>query len=259
MAIINPVGNLAKFNYLLLFTDKEFSEQAFFGECMDSHPIRFEEDGIVSFFDSTGSYIEGINEVRIRRNHFNTVEFFKYEVGKSKGLLYTRIQTDLDTAKRIELAKLCIANLEIFRGGIESLELTETESIEIRIQVVSLLEEYIDNIKKHYLFDDKSLQSIPPPSLTQPTIPKIQWLGNTNLLGTLFYDLLNGQEKLVGRERNTTKPLIKSTKEEIISVLQNCFVDKNNKTIPQTTLSDYLNSSKPQKRAKSNKRIELPD
>ncbi|MBI1341734.1 MAG: hypothetical protein GC171_02240 [Terrimonas sp.] len=84
--------------------------------------------------------------------------------------------------------------------------------------------------------------------------PKIQWLGKTNVLATLFYDLWQGQEK---GKNNKTKPLLKTQKNELEALLLNNFIDVRGEPLTINTISDYLNSSKPEKRAKVGVRIEL--
>lgn len=84
--------------------------------------------------------------------------------------------------------------------------------------------------------------------------PKIQWLGKTNLLATLFYDLWQGQNK---HKEPSTKPLIKAQKKDLETLLINNFIDEKGKPLTESTISDYLNTSKPEKRAKQGIRIEL--
>ena len=85
--------------------------------------------------------------------------------------------------------------------------------------------------------------------------PKIQWLGKTNVLATLLYDLLHGQDK--GKSKSSTAPLIKADKKDLEKLLIENFIDSKGKPLTITTISDYLNSSKPDKRAKFGSRIEL--
>lgn len=70
---------------------------------------------------------------------------------------------------------------------------------------------------------------------------KIQWLENTNLLTTLFYDMLNGQNK--GKSEPPRKPMLKSTIKDIAKLINENFVDAKGNPIPMTTLSDYLSTS----------------
>ncbi|TXJ23512.1 MAG: hypothetical protein E6Q24_17515 [Chitinophagaceae bacterium] len=87
------------------------------------------------------------------------------------------------------------------------------------------------------------------------SIPKIQWLGKTNLLGTLIYDLWQGQDK--GKNKPNTKPLIKAQKKDLEALLLNNFLDAKGQPLTQSTISDYLNTSKPETRAKPGIRVEL--
>lgn len=85
--------------------------------------------------------------------------------------------------------------------------------------------------------------------------PKIQWLGNTNILATLIYDLWQGQDK--GSKAPSSKPLIKAQKKDLEQLLVDNFIDAKGKPLTVATISDYLNTSKPKKRAKKGIRIEL--
>lgn len=86
--------------------------------------------------------------------------------------------------------------------------------------------------------------------------PKIQWLGKTNVLATLIYDLWKGQDKI---KRASTKPMIKAEKKDLEQLLINNFIDSKGKPLTISTVSDYLNTSKDKaaKRARIGVRIEL--
>lgn len=107
-------------------------------------------------------------------------------------------------------------------------------------------------LKYAYLLDSTSSST---KAISQPQ-PKIQWLGKTNLLATLIYDLWQGQD---GKEKGkpNSKPMIKADKKDLEALLLNNFLDKDGNTLSISTVSDYLNSSKPEKRAKIGARIEL--
>lgn len=93
-------------------------------------------------------------------------------------------------------------------------------------------------------------------SITNSTISnKIQWLGKTNVLATLLYDLWKGQEK--GKGKPNTPPMLKADKKDIERLLIENFIDSKGQPLTISTISDYLNSSKPEKRAKIGTRIEL--
>lgn len=80
------------------------------------------------------------------------------------------------------------------------------------------------------------------------TKSKFQWLGNTNVLTTLFHDLLYGQNK---------KPALLVAKEvDIKKFLLEHFIDKEGNTLSSDTINKYFSSS--QKHAKSGDKIVLP-
>jgi hypothetical protein len=89
--------------------------------------------------------------------------------------------------------------------------------------------------------------------------PKIQWLGKTNILTTLLFDLWQGQSK--GSKKAQTKPLIKAQKKDLMDLLLNNFIDADGNPLKESTISDYLNTSeeKSTSKAKLGVRIELPE
>ena len=88
--------------------------------------------------------------------------------------------------------------------------------------------------------------------------PKIQWLGKTNVLATLFYDLWQGQGDK-GKNMPKTKPKIKAQKKDIEELLMNNFLDSEGKPLTLGTISDYLSTSDVKTKCKAKKgiRIEL--
>lgn len=86
---------------------------------------------------------------------------------------------------------------------------------------------------------------------------KIQWLGPTNLLTTLIYDLWQGQDK--GSRKERTRALIKTTKGDLMKLLMGNFIDVEGNSLKDSTLSDYLSTSenKSNSKAKIGARIEL--
>ncbi len=87
-------------------------------------------------------------------------------------------------------------------------------------------------------------------TLAKPT-HKIQWLGKTNVLVTLFYDLLNGQDK--------GEPLINYPKDELKQFIASSFLDKDGNELSQATIDTIFTPSKGDKRSKIGDRIELPN
>ena len=86
--------------------------------------------------------------------------------------------------------------------------------------------------------------------------PKIQWLETTNLLTTLFYDLLNGQKKAKKGAKNT-RPFIKAKTTDIEKLLIENFLDSEGKELSPETIKTYLNNSRPETRVREGGRIEL--
>lgn len=78
---------------------------------------------------------------------------------------------------------------------------------------------------------------------------RIKWLSKTNVLTTLFYDLLNGQDK--------GSPLIEATVDDIKRLLINNFMDSDGKEFSKDTLDTYLRPDRVEKRAKRGDRIEI--
>lgn len=132
---------------------------------------------------------------------------------------------------------------------------------ELQVLQVAISKSPLDSKNEVYrsiLLDKVNLfsESLNEIYLTPPTAstPKIQWLGKTNVLATLFYDLWQGQDK---GKAPSTKPLIKAQKKDLEALLINNFLDEKGKPLTESTISDYLNTSKPEKRAKEGIRIEL--
>lgn len=84
---------------------------------------------------------------------------------------------------------------------------------------------------------------------TKNNVEKIKWLGQLNVLTTLFYDLLNGQDK--------GQPLIEASPKVLEEFICNNFVDSEGHELSKGTVESYLKRSKPEKRAKRGDRIEL--
>lgn len=106
-------------------------------------------------------------------------------------------------------------------------------------------------LKFHHLMPERNIAV----ANSIKTTPKIQWLGKTNVLATLIYDLWQGQDK--GSKLPSSKPLIKAQKKDLEQLLIDNFIDAKGKPLTMSTISDYLNTSKPEKRAKKGIRIEL--
>jgi len=85
--------------------------------------------------------------------------------------------------------------------------------------------------------------------------PKIQWLGDIKVLTTLFFELLNGQEKLSGKP--STKKMLKCEKQDLTKLLVENFIDIKGNLLNKDTIEGYFNSSKPNEKSKIGVRIEM--
>ena len=109
-----------------------------------------------------------------------------------------------------------------------------------------LIEVY-DNFKHNYLITSNENKVT---TKTQNTSTrKIKWLGKINVLTTLFYDLLHGQDK--------ERPLIESSLDDIEALILNNFLDADGKELSKDTIHTILRSDKYDKRAKKGDRIEI--
>lgn len=80
-------------------------------------------------------------------------------------------------------------------------------------------------------------------------VSKIKWLAKTNVLVTLFYDMLNGQDRKA--------PIIESTKKDILTFITDNFLDAEGKDLSVSTIETYFRDNKVEKRAKRGDRIEI--
>ena len=83
------------------------------------------------------------------------------------------------------------------------------------------------------------------------TPAKIQWLGQVNVLGTLFYHLLKGQDG--------GPPYIAGSVEQVKRMLVDNFVDSEGHELSKGTLDTILMPSRAEKRANVGDRIEFPN
>lgn len=109
-----------------------------------------------------------------------------------------------------------------------------------------LLEIFTD-FKHNYLipFLDDSL----PKNIQKNHVNKVKWLGKINVLTTLFYDMVNGQDKAM--------PLIDASLDDIENLILNNFLDADGKELSTDTIKTNLRHDKQDKKAKIGYRIEL--
>lgn len=190
------------------------------------------------------------------RMHFdaNTDECEKYILMKCSGV-NTKIMNALDSSLLVEQPiserkfkiEFAISRVHYY---LEKLPAIHADKVAIDLICLSLTDLELD-IENRYEFimgnrgESKAHKS------------KIQWLENTNLLTTLFYDMMNGQHK--GKPELFRKPMIKSSIKDIAMLIHENFIDAKGNTIPMTTLSDYLSTSpvKSSNKLQKDYRIEL--
>jgi hypothetical protein len=80
---------------------------------------------------------------------------------------------------------------------------------------------------------------------------RIQWLGQVNVIGTLFYHLLKGQDG--------GAPYISASVEQVKRMLVENFVDNEGHELSKGTLDTIFTPSRSEKRANEGDRIELPN
>jgi hypothetical protein len=196
--------------------------------------------------DSDRMYVTGVDlEGNDFDGHITFSSYFLSEYNKlekeSRSEIDNALFTLLEEAKQQVFIRNIIAELQVLQVAMAKLSVEPRQEVykAILLDKVNMFSEILTNI---YLTSQKT------------GAPKIQWLGKTNILATLFYDLWQGQEKF---KEPSTRSLIKAQKKDLEALLINNFLDEKGKPLTESTISDYLNSSKPEKRAKEDIRIEL--
>ena len=197
-----------------------------------------------------GMYVHGFDTEAGEFSAFITIyTFFEQEYNKLESkarlLIDKIILENLDEQKQNVFIKSLVAELQLLQIAITNFEFSNTNE-KLKNILSERVKSFIQILGNIYL-NTTSLGNS----------SKIQWLGNTNVLATLVYDLWRGQEK--GKNETSTKPLIKADKKDLESLLINNFIDKSGKSLTVSTVSDYLSSNveKAMKRAKKGIRIEL--
>jgi hypothetical protein len=187
------------------------------------------------------NYFDGVGEIT------NSKDYFKYCSKEERKTVLNNIDI-LIAEKTEEQQKLIISQLissiEFYLNQLEKWQAYPFFHTDLKLLKENLI------VKYSYL-----LGNIKVDANNTTTNPKIQWLGKTNVLATLIFELWQGQEK--GKNIPNTLPMIKAQKKELEELLLNNFLDKDGNPLKASTISDYLNSSKPESRAKKGTRIEL--
>lgn len=112
---------------------------------------------------------------------------------------------------------------------------------------ISDLELVVKNLQIRFNFQNLQIANV-------ATNPKIKWLGNTNVLATLIYDLWQGQET---PRKPKSKKMIDAQKKDLVNLLVNNFLDANGDPLSPSTIDTYLNSARENSRAGIGIRIEI--
>jgi hypothetical protein len=89
-----------------------------------------------------------------------------------------------------------------------------------------------------YQILDSKVHAKPGELISTNIQPKMQWLGQTNQLTTLFFDLMNGFPE------KGMKPLLKANKEQVEHLIVTNFLNKEGKSFEyKSTVDKYLDES----------------
>jgi hypothetical protein len=111
------------------------------------------------------------------------------------------------------------------------------------------INEVMEELEVHLKINEMPKEGDISPGVNSFKNPKIKWLGKTNVLTTLFYDMLHGQDR--------RSSLIEATQEDIKDFLMNNFLDADGKEMTLDTVVTYMRPDKVDKRAKIGDRVEL--
>lgn len=104
-------------------------------------------------------------------------------------------------------------------------------------------------LDKYNVPDDTESQKQINLSSSPQSSYKLQWMGKSKVLITLFYDLYSNVE-------NGGEPLIKATKDQIKNFLLNNFIEKDGQHLSASSIDTLLTPSKEDKRALKGDRID---
>lgn len=104
-------------------------------------------------------------------------------------------------------------------------------------------------VDKYGIEDDAIAQKKINLSTSAQTSHKLQWMGKSKVLVTLFYDLYSNVE-------NGGAPLIKATKEQVKNFLLNNFIESDGQPLSPSSVDTILTPSKEGKRALKGDRID---
>lgn len=105
-------------------------------------------------------------------------------------------------------------------------------------------------LDKYNVPDDTETQKQINLSSSSKSSHKLQWMGKSKILITLFYDLYSNVE-------NSGEPFIRASKEQIKNFLLNNFIEKDGQPLSASSIDTILTPSKEDKRALKGDRIDI--
>lgn len=210
--------------------------------------------GLTAVINKTkeGIHVNGFDIETGEFEGFTTIyTFFEQEYNKleneARSMIDKVILQHLDDKKQETFIKTMITELQFMQNAVSIFELDGTSS-KLKFILLEKSKSFSKMLAMVYL----SNTGIPSNTVG---FNKIQWLGDIKMLTTLFYELWHGQDK--GKNMPSLKSIIKAEKQDIAAMLENHFVNAKGQPLKASTMSDYLNVSKPRERSKEGVRIEL--
>lgn len=210
-------NNLAYYDLIAMLTND-------FGEPSN----REVKEGKYLLFDDDFS-----NESVVVWLHDTNNAWYNHLEKKAKENIKNEIYQNLNIQENEVFIKYTIAELKDTYRQVREFHVHEN-LLEFQNFVLLKINEFITFLKANYLnIEDLTTKA-------ENTV-KIRWLGQKNVLGTLFYELWKGQTK---EEGISTKPMIDvKEKNTLVDFIINNFVDSRNQEFSRDSLSGILSSS----------------
>jgi hypothetical protein len=236
-------------NYLTLISEGIEHEKFIF--LTEGKPLHKEKEGSINVED-----YYWVGESQYGSEYYDINNFLLLRAELLPNLLYRETVQLIENTAKEELVGLLIEykyQCERIRDGLLK-QLTNNPSINVYYEKFI---EGLEQIQKLFTmhFEKNSLEykvnlldniSRKDNNNTNPT-SKIKWLGNVNVLITLFYDMLKGQDG--------NAPLIEADEKVVKSLIFNNFSDAEGNELSTNTLETYFRRT--EDRAPRGTRIEL--
>jgi len=195
-------------------------------------PSFFEEKGLL-FYDEQESGDVAYVSYFLKDLDDCMIQWYDFLEANVKAIIQKEIYEQLDFNKNDKYVRYSIAEVKSILSTIRAIQPIETIAV-FHEYVVSKLKEFI-------LFLDNTYLQIEHLGSSSRSASKIKWLGQKNVLGTLFYDLWKGQTDDKGK---TTKPMIAvEQKQHLIDFIIENFVDSKGNHFNEHSLSGILSDS----------------